>query len=450
MIDIGYLRVLPKLSLSSGLEFLDWQDNTFFQEVARVIDSCYNTETQILDLSKKVRETLANIIKKHTNLRVTIVPEQSNNLAIDAGFISPNNVLNNKLLDEWVDKKYTKIAQAHKDLKKNVLKGYCDLKTGKVEGDFADINFNIYINVNIVKRYGLKKDFEKSNVTAGEAIGAAVLHECGHAFFNLHYISSHIVDNALLSQSVKLLINEPDKNRRAVIVKELNSEIDIKVDTDFVAGVTDPTEIYILFSKGIKNRDYRRSFSLGITSMTAEVLADAYAIRMGASRGLAAIIAGFNKKYYGTAIATIIGLHILAVMFPVAATGALFAMGSMVGYIQGQLFTDLTPTIYDTPYRRLKTMLRENIAYLNTNAKSLPATEVKKFLEESKNLNRIVEENKPFFESTAMQRMLGWLIAGSDFRKTDFEHYTADLTSSALALQINLFEGVNHVPSATH
>ncbi len=52
-------------------------------------------------------------------------------------------------------------------------------------------------------------------------------------------------------------------------------------------------------------------------------------------------------------------------------------------------------------------------------------------------MESIIEEEKPFLESTAVQRLLGWLVNGTDFRKNDFEHYTAELVSTTLSIHLN-------------
>ena len=62
------------------------------------------------------------------------------------------------------------------------------------------------------------------------------------------------------------------------------------------------------------------------------------------------------------------------------------------------------------------------------------------FLAKCKEIEKLVEENKPILEGTAFQRYIGWICSGTDFKAQEFEHYTAELVSHNLALYTDYFK----------
>lgn len=429
MIDILFLkRPQPIPFQYSGLEYLDWQTkSTVFNELTAALTEMYDAEKKEFSFTAGARNTISTIIKNKLKMTVNVVIEEFGP-AVDTGYILPGHVFNNKQIEQWLDKDYSKFSEAFKDLKKNIIKGWADPKTGMLEGDFQNIPFTLMLSPTIAAKMN-QEVLLKYKTTVPETMAAFILHECGHIYGGLLYVSSKVIDNVMVAQATKMYLKESDNVRRTVILKEALNELD--AISEIPTNEMSEEDVIVFFNKNIVNRDYRRSLSLGVANMSFEVIADAYASRFGAGHQLITGLAAFGYASIWDAT------KILA--FTAAIISIIFSlpylplfMLSMVIYLIGYTMDVLTPGIYDVPYRRLKTILRDSITEMNTI--SYPRSEKVKRIQELRKMDELVEENKSFLESTAFQRTMGWMVNGSDFRKTDFENYTADLVSTRLSL----------------
>lgn len=433
MIDISFLRKPLNLNVS-GTEFLDWQNNTsFFDELKDLLTSSFDSKENRFDLTKGDRENISSIIKKHTDMYMTVAIDHSGNAGVDAGYISPGNILNMKDIEKWLDTKYSKLSEAFKDLKKDVIKGWCDLKTGRVCGDFKDINFTLYLNPNLPNSCFKKDWIEDHKEDVPGALAAFILHECGHVFAGLHFVSNTVLDNAIIQQTIKMTIEEKDPVKVSVILKDASTTLDLDLKNSPTPANAEET--MIILTKARENRNLRRTLSLGVSEMSSEVFADAYAIRMGAGRQLLLGLTGFRRMTYtGLIIPGLLTASLIWLFLPIAFFPTFFTYLAITS-----IFVSLDRLVsagYDTPYRRAKNILREHINRIN-NDKELDKSSKVKLIVDAKKMESIIEEEKPFLESTAVQRLLGWLVNGTDFRKNDFEHYTAELVSTTLSIHLN-------------
>lgn len=429
MIDILFLKRPPQLPFElSGLEYLDWQIKaSVFTELTAALNAAYDAEKKEFDFTSGTRNAIAGIIKNSLKMTVNIVVDDFGP-AVDTGFLLPGHVFNPPALDKWVGKEYSKFSEAFKDLKKDVIKGWANPKTGQLEGDFQNIPFNLYLSPTI----GLSMNESvllKYKTTVPEAMAAFILHECGHIYGGLLYVSSRVIDNVLINQATRMYLGASDAPRRATILKEALSELGMT--SDIPSNDMTEDEVTVFFSKNVVNRDYRRSLSLGVATMSFEVLADAYASRFGASHqlisGLSAL--GYVSHWSNTKIIGFIA--VLTSLFFAVPFVPIFMIG-MISYFIGFGVGSTISDIYDAPYRRLKTVLRD--CTVEIQQATYPRSEKAKRLQELRKMDELVEENKTFLESTAFQRTMGWVLNGSDYRKSDFENYTADLVSTRLSL----------------
>lgn len=434
MIDIKFLNVLPEIRLRSGMEFMDWQDKSFYTELSKLFSSCVKKD-YTLAMDKDERKELEDIIKKHSNISVTTILSPYGNAAIDAGYINPWSILNINNLDYFLSPSETKTGELMKKTGTNILKGWCNLKTGKVEGDFKNIQFNLYLATSLPKQcMDNEKRFPKG-VTLGNVLASIVLHEVGHAFFGLQHLSSSVLDNTIGMAIVKDLVGQKDKNRKAVIVKKVKDIAEVDLSKALEIDDLTPESVLVIFSEGVIRRDSVRALSLGVKDMTFEVLADAYSIRMGGSHGLTSFLA--SKPSYRPAF-VIAAIGVAMLFFPplILVGGIMIYLG--VCFTFGILNMSLTSGTYDSPYRRVKNILRENITFINSNPKGYTPMQLAKAKADAAALEKIVESTKSVWESTWLQRFMGYLSDGKQFRKNDFEHYTAELASSRLALHTTL------------
>lgn len=429
MIDILFLKRPEPIPFQlSGLEYLDWQaKSTVFNELKTTLAASYDATKKEFDFTSGTRNAISAIIKKNLKMTVNVVVDDFGP-AIDTGYILPGHVFNQQGIEKWVGKEYTKFSEAFKDLKKDVIKGWANPKTGTLEGEFQNIPFSLYLAPGIGNRME-ESVLLKYKTTVPEAMAAFILHECGHIYAGLLYVSSRVIDNALIAQATKMYLNESDTVRRATILKEAIDELGAM--SDIPTAEMNEDEVCVFFNKNVVNRDYRRSLSLGVAEMSFEVLADAYASRFGASHQLVSGLAALGYASHWTSAKVIGFVSILFGIFLAVPILPVFMIGMMsyfIGFGIGSTISD----IYDAPYRRLKTVLRD--CTVEMNQATYPRSEKVKRLQELRKMDELVEENKTFLESTSFQRTMGWVLNGSDFRKSDFENYTADLVSTRLSL----------------
>lgn len=436
MIDISFLSKPPTLTLRSGMEYLDWQNRDFFNDLTTFFERCHENKDSAFQLSSTDAISLSEMIKKRTGIAV-VVNVDRDHFSMRCGNVSPYHLLNKKGIEKTVSADDSVMGQTLRWLNSQALTGQCNLKTGRVEGDFQKVVFTMGFG---------KRDAEEfvfHSPTDGYAhIAAAVLHEVGHAFFSLYYISQTIIDNLLLAQVVKYYTKQTDVSKRVIIAKQLKTDNDIALPENVIQAATDPNVIAIGFEQGRKQRETRRTLSLGVERITGETLADIYAVRMGASLALLDVVSVKTDHNPLLAVSLSVALGSLCLylltagMLPVALA---FSGLTLVFTFLSSLFSPwrlLMGKDYDTPYRRMKAVLRENIAYINSVSatQDYSATEKNRLIADAKQMDALIEKQKPFFESTALQRVLGLLRHGRDAKKTDFEYFTAELAAPTLSL----------------
>lgn len=444
MLGIEFLKKPTQFNLNiAGLEFMDFQTDEVYRGLVGMLNPLVSKKEfgWFLDWTPSEREEIGEFLLNKTGIKIVIHEGAytTDNASINAGFFSPNNLMNNDGLDEWYDAKHTNVAAAFKSLKVDVLKGYVDTTTGKVSGDFSKIPFdlwvqeylNAFLNDEILKKY---------KVTMAEALASVILHEAGHAFTAFLYAFQNVLDSALPFAAIRLAMKAEGTKQKAEIVKEAFKvlECESQVKEEHLELLEDVQAWRLYFDKALANRNVRRSLSIGMTTRASETYADMYAIRMGVNVKFAAALASMPRseftKWLYIGVGTMIGICWMLANPVGIAYGILFASMALVEYTEKLL----PGTSYDTPYRRLRGILREMIAQLQ-GSKNIDPKAKREMLENIKRVIEIVEDKKSFLEGTAAQRCIGWLFCANDFKAADFENYTHDLLSSELAIYTDYF-----------
>lgn len=441
MLGIDFAKVPAGLTGISGMEFMDYQRPDFYNELRACFDK-YIVEDNILDMDEADSEEVSEIIMRHTGMNIRLnVRSDIGAAAVDAGWFSPGNLVNNKGLDQWLAAKDTNVGRAFKSLKVNVLKGWVDTSKGRVGGDFSKVKVDLYVQ-QYLDWFMEEKFLARYKVSLADALTTFVLHECGHAFTGFLYVYKMHMDSMMTMCAVRLITdNSVYGTERVNIIKETLSllECDTKVDEKDVANLeSDALTIY--FNKATINRDYRRTLSLGTADRGAEVFADLYAIRFGAPKVFIAALTSLPKYhgYFLTQSALWMGIAIFAVL-AVAPITAGISTSIMAWFLLTGLDDMLNPNeVYDSPYRRLKNILRDQVIRLNGD-KRIPAKDKVQLLKDAKEMEKICDEHKPMLEGTAIQRLVGWICSGTDFKLQQFEHYNEELLAHTLSLYKDAF-----------
>lgn len=437
MLGIEFLN-RPKELRFDGQEFMDYQKGDLFKDLVNSLDKILQMGKSgyVFERKENLVDEMEAVIKSHTGISLSLKPGDISNAAVDAGFINPGNVLNIKGVEQFFSAKDSSIGQTFKRLKVDVLKGWVDTSTGKVGGDFSKVEFGLYMN-NFVDQFIRLKVIERYKVTMSEALAAVIIHECGHIFTGFLYVYRTVIDPIVAASAIRLIVDGKLYGKERVeVVKEAFKVMDVgqKVDEDAIADFTGD-EFIVYFNKAVGTRDTRRTLSLGTQDRSSEIYADLYAVRMGCPKTM---IAALSALPTGTGVAAVISLQqmsvavlaLLACQPIIAAFCGVNAIFMTLCYLGAFLSPNAT---YDTPYRRVKTILRDYVAQLN-GQKGIDPKAKAQMLKDAKEMEIIVNNTKPFLEGTWVQRTVGYIFNGSDFRAQEFEHYTDELVGHTLSL----------------
>lgn len=448
MLGIEFMKQPTSVGLNAirGFEYMDFQEPTVYKGLVGILEKVVKTDPHgdvFLEWTDELTESFEDFIKDGTGICVKMQDgDEVGNAAIEAGYFSPNNLVNNAGIDQWFDAKHTNVAVAMKTLRTDVLNGWVDTSTGKVGGDFSKIEFRLWVQ-SYVESYIKTGKLKKFNVTPSEALSAVILHELGHAFSAFLMAFQTTLDAVFPLQAVRMAMNAPSGNQRAQIVKDSLKQMECaeKVDPKDAHLLETAEGITLFFDKAIENRNLRRSLSLGVSSRSAESYADIYAVRMGAGK---ALVAGLASMSNGLPLGLVmfLALYTFAVGGLIMGAGAAMVIGGSYAIMLSLLHLGLILVPgdgYDSPYRRLRAILREMIAKI-PGTTFLSAADKKKAINQCKDMAKQIEEEKNLLEGTAFQRLLGWIGSGSDFRAQDFEHYTQELMAHEITLYKDYFK----------
>lgn len=447
MISINFLSPPKYLE---GMEFMDFQNSNFFDELRRCVrDSLDEFEGQTI-LTAGVEHDLYTIIEKYTGFRnIELKLESEGNLGVDVAYFSPKHVLNSEGIDFYFSAGQSTLGKWFQQNKGKIFKGEVDYATGKVSGAFADLPVKLYIN-RFVKETFPMAYLEKYRTTVADVLAACIVHELGHIFGGCMMVAQVSKDNIVLRAAIENLTSTDRVEDRVVIIKDAAKLLDLDdvKDKDALAiasGNAGKGEYLMYFTKMTGQRNTNRCLSLGVPQMTSEVLADAYAIRMGCERGLMPALAILYESRKAVILCTGIWMGVLASIvtifaFPWILLGSgligLFTYGffwAMFGwiltYFQLQYSWD-----YNSPHRRFDDAMRQLIAKFKEDKKLSPQDKIK-LIKDLDQLLKLNNSMKPLFDNTVVYRTLGYIFnSGSDFKYNEFEHYTQVLANHEINL----------------
>lgn len=461
MFDIGFISQQKAVA---GFEFMDYQSDELLKEMTEIaadfIELHEQTETTYDDNGNShtrdwyqtvvvenddAIEAMEKVIFKHTGVNVNITVDNSvGNMAVDTGYFTPGHVLNNEYAEAFLEAKHSKIAEAFKSFKSDVIRGWVDPKSGKIGGDYSKIQFNLYISPALFC-YCAERFADKVTMSSKETLAQVMLHEIGHCWGSIVMLHKTAIDTIFGCKAAKMLANAEEVSKKTAIYKEASAilEISEKVD-DKTLEHASADEIAIIFNKGMNNRDLRRTLSLGAATMTSELYADIFAIRHGANKELVYMLASSPMESVGIAMFGMVVNTFMAIKTFAVGLGFMSGVFVILGLLSVLTFVSLhrdafVSGIYDTPYRRSKAMLRECISRLK-NDKNLTGKDKALYLRNLMKMEKAIEDVKPILEGTFYSRFWGWLLAGTDFKARDFEFYTNELTEHNINLYTGMFK----------
>ncbi len=266
------------LNTNYSLELIDHQLNS---TLGKELENEFNK----FRIFPKVSETefrnnkLADIVKKHTNLYITV--------ELDTGYESyvfnPDINKNNPILDDW-RRQYMQNLDSTQFLKnKDHIEGIVDLKHAKVFGDFTKILSTIHLGINLLGKY--------SPITV-EEMTAVFLHEVGHVFTYFEMLGRLSRTNYVLSEGTKQLLNAKDKEQRIKIFNSIEDFTKTSIENkDAISNGSLNENGYRIIILDTIQKQAQQELNIDIYSTRLwEQLADNFAARFGYGRHLATML----------------------------------------------------------------------------------------------------------------------------------------------------------------
>lgn len=444
------MAFLPKLV--GGNEFIDFQTTRFYDTLSSKLAKhiVFENDKPILKESSKkdILETIAEFCGFNN---ISIKFEDAGNLAVDTGFFSPNNVLNNEGIDQFLNITKTTLYRWYRENKTKIFKGDIDYATGKVKGSFQTVPVTLYINRNLNDTFPAER-MKKYNEPIEGLLAGALAHEMGHVFGGCMMIHTQASDNLAAKAALQYYRQTPRTEDRVVILREtaaILEETPAK-QAELQAIAQDPKdEAFILyFNKLVAQRNTRRSLSVGVERMSSEVVADMYAIRMGCHKGIIAAIGTLVDVGLITATTTSLMNAVLLtvltqfILLPAFATILLTGGAAPFFFVTGVIFTISFVAdyfskgysgVYNADHRRFDDALRQMIAKVKED-KNINTSDRTALIKEIENLLQANKALKPWYDNTAFYRTLGWMFSGGDFKLSEIEHYSQVLANHELNL----------------
>lgn len=444
MISVNFLS--PKNV--EGMEFIDFQNKAFANDLSDLIQTNLEGEGEDAVLSVDVEAGLYKIIEKYTGFsNVKLDLNQWGNLAVDTGYFNPSHILNIKNIETLLRPEDSSLYKWFAQNSGKIFKGTVNLQTGKVEGGFKYIPVTLYVNEAVGKVFP-QKYITKFGIPLHRMIAGAIAHELGHIFGGCALIAEVAKDNFVVKAALEAYKETQRPELRVQILKDATKLLDLEKVKDAELAETvkgDEEFVSLFFNKMIRRRNSNRALSLGVTDMTSEVLADAYAIRMGFDKEILAcvytfyregIIGRFQSTVFLSIVISLMNLGYMPVYAGLGVGFLLMLSFSLVVIGVCMYFGFGDSDIYNSPQRRFEDGVREMIAKYkqDTNIPASKKAEDLAFIDEMLALNK---KMKPFFEGTAIKRIVGWVMNGADYKAKELEHYTQALNNH----EINLLSG---------
>jgi hypothetical protein len=311
------------------VEAIDHQSGAFFETLTELIRSG-NSATYKGLIAKGIDKDLSACIKRFTNLSIDLKILDSFESPGSAWIGTPVTDLNHAILDTGIREAYefyfTGKSLIGEHTKQPGIFTRVDLAKGKVYGGFTSI----------IAEMAIGDEFFNSEDYEPEECAACILHELGHYFSYIEFVTASVTTNFVLSQMADALsrtTNPKERESYIVAAKQVlgNSS---NVDPEELSQAHDVNAVQIVLVKDYVETK-RLEFGYDVfNDATWEAMADQFAARQGAGRALLTLLDKLERRY-GADIAlrgktSFYFVEALKVVFLLAGVTSLIALVMMV------------------------------------------------------------------------------------------------------------------------
>lgn len=269
---------------SVALESIQFQSGRFFKELTAIFASFSEVPKEKL-LDTPVWTTVANCIRKHTGIIVSVIPE-STGPAIQIPMMDKNHPLWPTPWENAVNSgDGVRLLQAAGGL----VKGSVNLGTATVSGVFCDLGAVMYIPAEFVSN----KDF------SAEEKAAVCLHECGHYFVFCEYLGRTVTTNYVLSVLTRSLEQSQGPDERVAVIVAAKDALKLRTlqAKELAQEKNLATVQGIVISNALQQMRSELN-SQGYDDIGFEYLSDEFATRQGAGRYLITALDKMHRKVF--------------------------------------------------------------------------------------------------------------------------------------------------------
>lgn len=293
-------------------------------------------------------DAIANVVKNETNLILDLSIEQNPrvNASVDIGAFGYNHPF-----FKWAHDHFTITdddAKAPRDVAKmvnsmNEAIGWVDRKNVKVHGIFSKIEFPTKIS------YGTLLECE------ADVIAAILLHEIGHAWTLLEYLSGIVTRNYAMGAVAQAIMGQTERENKVLIIDTLKHELTNKtnyphlenqeyqsttgrkfqihgdiLDTQTVVDSKSGEELTLYLMNAAIKPFYSDNGNYFYDSSGAEFLADQFAARLGATGALVKGLHHIHAMHMERSIlirCLVIAVELIVLIHPIAALVVIASIG---------------------------------------------------------------------------------------------------------------------------
>jgi len=364
-----------------AVESINFQDGKLFKELTEsIVLLRKNVKQSDSDFFKsKEIKNLLKVIKDHTNLTIVLSAGEP---SVFPPVLTGNHVFYDQemmasLKYNWGIDTNEDVTKVLKGLKHKAISGEVDLVKAKVSGAYANMEMRMMMPVNMLAN-------EKPYLA--EEVAAIMLHEIGHVFTFMEFVSRASTTNQSLSLLSRMLDSSISQDTRVTVFAKSAKELELSKEKEaaLLRCKTEEQLTVILIDAGIEKSVSELGRSIYDVN-SCEYLADQFATRMGAGRYL---VTGLDKLMNSTFYKVIgfvnMALFLTTIIGTVVATNVTAIPLFLLILIAG---VDKKVEIYDNMAARINRVKLQNVEQLKD--KSLPKEVREHLLQEIETIDKV-------------------------------------------------------------
>lgn len=261
-----------------SLESIAFQKETYFNELTDIIRLYKEKKMKRSDFEEEISRSVKK--RFNINVKLKVNPTFIPNACMFPVVLDERNILLDRMgwddffnycSEYYVKENYRtmkKIAQG--DISNT---GLLDFKNARVGKLFEDLPTISELNQGLI------------DILSPEEVAAVFLHEVGHYWTFLSFLGVYTYRNAIINGAVNEFLGVQSQEEKIQIIIEKKNHWDLDIDEEHFKKLDDKSATQVIV--GSFNRNFTRA--LGYTQYdvnTSEVIADQFAIRMGAGKHL--------------------------------------------------------------------------------------------------------------------------------------------------------------------